>query len=556
MSSSAIANPETPSLPPLRALLRDRLVWRAALLIGLAAIELPALAFLYDPLLINDQSAAWNTVRVVLREFVPFAIFFLAAFCVLSAPQWRATLTDWSMAARTHRWRLPLIINLIGFIVLAFLTVQFNQIDTPPDEPPWGLFALWTLGVFTLYGFLLAAATPLTYFEDFVRRQRLTLVLAAAAAGFVQTAALLSRESWGLLADATFSVSAFMISLYAPDVDIYPDERIIGVGDFYVNIASVCSGYEGIGLVLTFLSLYLYIFRASLRFPNVLWVIPFGVAAIWILNSIRIAALVSIGAYVSPTIAITGFHSQAGWMMFLIVTIAIMAGTHHLSFFRKEAETPAAPTQNKAADEATALLAPMMAMFAAGIIASAFSGEAHWLYGLRVAALLAAFAVFWRYYRAIDWRAGWEPVLLGALVGAAWIWTDPGRTGAPSDLAVWLATLDPLWVAVFLVMRVLGTVILVPVAEELAFRGYLHRKLVADRFETVPEGAFSWKALIVTSVLFGVIHQRWLAGALAGVVFAIALYRSGKISGAIIAHAVANGLIAFWAIAFGQWSLL
>jgi CAAX protease family protein len=48
--------------------------------------------------------------------------------------------------------------------------------------------------------------------------------------------------------------------------------------------------------------------------------------------------------------------------------------------------------------------------------------------------------------------------------------------------------------------------------------------------------------------------RRWVAGGLAGA--ALALYRSGKVTGAIIAHMSANAVIAFWAIVFGQWSLL
>ena len=105
-------------------------------------------------------------------------------------------------------------------------------------------------------------------------------------------------------------------------------------------------------------------------------------------------------------------------------------------------------------------------------------------------------------------------------------------------------------------MRVIGTVALVPLAEELAFRGYLHRKLIADKFETVRENAFSWKAFIVSSVLFAALHERWLAGGLAGAMFAVALYRSGKLYGAVVAHVAANALIAFAAIAFGWWGLL
>jgi membrane protease YdiL (CAAX protease family) len=60
----------------------------------------------------------------------------------------------------------------------------------------------------------------------------------------------------------------------------------------------------------------------------------------------------------------------------------------------------------------------------------------------------------------------------------------------------------------------------------------------------------------VSSALFGAIHQRWLAGALAGVVFALVMYRTGRISSAVLAHMAANAAIFAWALALQQWSLI
>ncbi|MCK5746570.1 MAG: exosortase E/protease, VPEID-CTERM system, partial [Oricola sp.] len=293
----------------------------------------------------------------------------------------------------------------------------------------------------------------------------------------------------------------------------------------------------------------------ALKFPNVFLVLPAAVAAIWILNAVRIALLVSLGAHVSPEIAVTGFHSQAGWMMFLIVTIAIMAATHRIGFFHRLEERERQET-SPSARLAAALLAPFLAMTAAAIVGAAFSAEGHyWVYALRVAALSLAVFAFWRVYRGFDWRVGLEPVLLGLAVGAVWIATDPGR-GAESPLGDWIAGLPPAALGLWLALRLIGTILLVPLAEEFAFRGYLHRKLIAEKFETVAEGAFAWKAFLITTVLFALLHERWLAGAFAGAVFALALYRSGKLAGAVAAHVAANALIALWAIVFRQWSLL
>ena len=107
----------------------------------------------------------------------------------------------------------------------------------------------------------------------------------------------------------------------------------------------------------------------------------------------------------------------------------------------------------------------------------------------------------------------------------------------------------------WLAFRVVGSVITVPIAEELAFRGYLIRRLVASDFTTVRPGQFTWLSFVISSMLFGVLHGRWLAGTLAGMAYALALYRRGEIVDAIVAHATTNALIAGFVLATGNWSL-
>ncbi|HRE42964.1 MAG TPA: CAAX prenyl protease-related protein, partial [Terricaulis sp.] len=119
-------------------------------------------------------------------------------------------------------------------------------------------------------------------------------------------------------------------------------------------------------------------------------------------------------------------------------------------------------------------------------------------------------------------------------------------------LAAQPAGADIAWLA----LRLLGFVLIVPIAEELLFRGYLHRALISRRFETVAPGAFGWAAFLVTTLIFGAMHGRWLAGALAGAAFAFTLYRSNTLAGPIAAHGAANGLIAAWAVWSESWELI
>ena len=61
---------------------------------------------------------------------------------------------------------------------------------------------------------------------------------------------------------------------------------------------------------------------------------------------------------------------------------------------------------------------------------------------------------------------------------------------------------------------------------------------------------------MISSVVFGALHgERWLAGTLAGIVYALVLVRRGRMGEAVIAHATTNALLAAWVLSTGQWQL-
>src|SRR6185503_5070282 len=99
-----------------------------------------------------------------------------------------------------------------------------------------------------------------------------------------------------------------------------------------------CSGYEGLGLILAFLSIYLFLFRKDLRFPGALLLLPLGAVTIWILNAVRIIALVVIGTSGWREIATGGFHSQAGWLVFNAVGLGFVAAINRGGYFMVRAK--------------------------------------------------------------------------------------------------------------------------------------------------------------------------------------------------------------------------
>jgi CAAX prenyl protease-like protein len=107
------------------------------------------------------------------------------------------------------------------------------------------------------------------------------------------------------------------------------------------------------------------------------------------------------------------------------------------------------------------------------------------------------------------------------------------------------------WIA----FRVAAAVITVPIAEELAFRGYLLRRLIRRDFDEVPFSQITVLSIILSSAVFGLMHgQHWIAGIIAGLAYALALKWRGRIGDAVAAHAISNLMLAAWVLARGDWA--
>jgi CAAX prenyl protease-like protein len=119
-----------------------------------------------------------------------------------------------------------------------------------------------------------------------------------------------------------------------------------------------------------------------------------------------------------------------------------------------------------------------------------------------------------------------------------------------------LASLPSASRIVWIVFRVAAAVVTVPVAEELAFRGYLARRILSRDFSEVPFARLTLVSIGWSSIAFGVLHgQHWLVGIVAGLAFAAILRSRGRMGDAVVAHAVANLLLAAWVLARGDWGL-
>ena len=205
------------------------------------------------------------------------------------------------------------------------------------------------------------------------------------------------------------------------------------------------------------------------------------------------------------------------------------------------------------------------------------SSPEHWIYPVQTIVCGALIAFFWRRYTFKPARGLVLAAVLGLVTIAIWIlpahfyyaWRDHDSHASDAIPLIGYCLreegFDPTifgegGIAFFVViaLRFARMVLVVPFVEEVFWRGFLMRWLVAGDekpFTSVAVGAHSWKAFFVTTGAVMLIHAKedWL-GAL---VFGSAMYwlcvRTGSLAACVWMHAVANLVLGIYVLKTRHW---
>ena len=185
--------------------------------------------------------------------------------------------------------------------------------------------------------------------------------------------------------------------------------------------------------------------------------------------------------------------------------------------------------------------------------------DVRWMYAIRVGGTALLLIYLHKHYAELAWSS--KPtaqqlllaVLAGLVVFLLWIslnqdWMIVGSTSG-YDPRTSDGELDIGMVA----MRLAGAALIVPVMEELFWRSFIMRWLDLADFQTLAPARVTFKALLISSVVFAIEHTFWLAGLAAGLIYGALYIRTQNLWVSVIAHAVTNGVLGLWVLKTGHW---
>ena len=181
----------------------------------------------------------------------------------------------------------------------------------------------------------------------------------------------------------------------------------------------------------------------------------------------------------------------------------------------------------------------------------------YWLYPLQT--FICAALLFW-YRREYDFHSPRQPLIaLGIGIVVCVLWVSPQAFfGFPARTEGFNPTVfaeQPVAYWSTVALRFLRLVIIVPLVEEIFWRGFLLRYFVDEKFDRVPFGTFSWLSFGVVTIGFMLVHSTadWPAALLTGALYNWVAYRTRSLGACVLAHAVTNLLLGIWIMSTRQW---
>jgi hypothetical protein len=154
-------------------------------------------------------------------------------------------------------------------------------------------------------------------------------------------------------------------------------------------------------------------------------------------------------------------------------------------------------------------------------------------------------------------RRAWLALLIGILAFAVWVSPQVLFHVAPRTNGFDPRAFAPLpgiyWSE--LILRFIRLIVIVPILEEIFWRGFLLRFFIDERFESVPFGTYGHMANAFVAAGFMLEHsiQDWPAALITGLAYNFIAFRTRSLTSCVIAHVVTNALLGSYIMATRQW---
>ena len=191
-----------------------------------------------------------------------------------------------------------------------------------------GLWEGWTVWIsWAIVAALLASALALValavyqteYVARFWKRFRMPLLGAALASVISYALLMFFQGQWRLLSNGVTHILYKILSAFYPVLLYRPRSApVLQIEDFAVAIGAPCSGIDSLLLFTAFFAGIFALDRRRILKGRFLVLFIIGIIGVYAVNILRLLILILVGVHISPRLAVGIFHTNAGWLFFVV----------------------------------------------------------------------------------------------------------------------------------------------------------------------------------------------------------------------------------------------
>ncbi|MBN2459686.1 archaeosortase/exosortase family protein [Candidatus Woesearchaeota archaeon] len=172
--------------------------------------------------------------------------------------------------------------------------------------------------------FALAVFQP-SYLKKFIIEFKKELPIFAILGVVMYLVLMWWQKQWYFFSYSVSKILHGLISFLYGGLSYYEigiDGPLVGLKDFIINIGPPCSGIDSMFLFIAFSAAIFALDHKRIKKSAFFISSAIGFLGVYLVNVIRLLLLVLAGVYISPEFSVGLFHTNAGWILFIIYFLA------------------------------------------------------------------------------------------------------------------------------------------------------------------------------------------------------------------------------------------
>jgi hypothetical protein len=157
-----------------------------------------------------------------------------------------------------------------------------------------------------------------SYIKNLVRSLKKELMIAAIITVVLYFLLMTFQQQWLFFSSTVSMILYNILAIFYPVTYEFTTAPILSVRDFAVAIGPPCSGIDSMLLFIAFFAALFALDHRRIKRTKFIILAIIGLVGVYVVNVIRLLLLIVIGVHISPEFAVGLFHTNAGWLFFLL----------------------------------------------------------------------------------------------------------------------------------------------------------------------------------------------------------------------------------------------